>query len=87
MANEGEYDYIRGIPLKEAHEMRKDKAIIELQEQVRKLTLELEQIKGSVPFERGGHCHWELDVSSIDITYLFSYKEFDIEVLEEEEVQ
>jgi len=47
MANEGEGSYSRGIPLEQAHKMRRDKTIIKLQKQVRKLTRELEQVKGS----------------------------------------
>jgi len=42
MANEGEGSHSKGIPFEQAHEIRRDKAIIELQEQVRKLTKEHE---------------------------------------------
>jgi len=42
MTNDVEPYQPRGISLESAHEMRRDKAIIDLQEQVRKLIMELE---------------------------------------------
>jgi len=64
MANEGDPSYSRGIPLEQAHEIRRDKGILELKEHVRRLTRELEQVKGS---ERRSHDHQKLNVSPIDI--------------------
>jgi len=46
MANEREPSQPRGISLKQVHEMRMD-IIITPQHQIRKLTVELEQVKGS----------------------------------------
>ena len=46
--------------------MKIDNAIIALQEQLRKLNMELEWIKG---FERQAPHHRELDVNPIDIAY------------------
>jgi len=57
----------------QAHKMRKDKTIIELQEQLRKLTMELDQVKGFVPHKQQGYRHWELDASPTDIAYSSSY--------------
>jgi len=45
MANRGEASQLKGMSLKHAHEMRRHNAIITLQEQVRKLTIELKRIK------------------------------------------
>lgn len=42
MANEEDPCHSKGIPLEQAHELRRDKAIHELQEQVRRLTRQLE---------------------------------------------
>jgi len=42
MANKGEHSQPRGISLEQAHEMIRDKAIIDHQEQVRKVTMEPE---------------------------------------------
>jgi len=53
MANEEEPSQSRNISLKQAHEMRRDKTIIDLQERVRKPTMELEWVKGSA--HRGPH--------------------------------
>jgi len=47
MINDAEPSQPRGISLELASKMRRDKAIIDLQEQVRKLTMELERVKGS----------------------------------------
>jgi len=47
MANEGESSQSRSLSLEQAHEMRRDNVIIALQEQVRKLIMELDQVKGS----------------------------------------
>jgi len=49
MTNKREYSHNKGIPLELTYEMRKNKAIIKLQEQVRKLTMKLIQVKGSIP--------------------------------------
>jgi len=57
MANEGESSHSKGIPLKQANEIRRHKAIIELQEQVRKLIMELAGVKGFVPPEQQGYSH------------------------------
>ena len=46
MANEGEPSQPRRLSLEQAHEIRKDNAIMALQEQVEKHTRELEQVKG-----------------------------------------
>ena len=70
MSNDAEPSQPRGISLELAHEMRRDKAIVDLQEQVRKLTKELEWVKGSewwVPRPKG------LDVTPIDIAYSSSH--------------
>jgi len=48
MANERYTFHCRGIPLAQTHKIRRYKAIIELKEQVRKLTRELEQVRGSI---------------------------------------
>ena len=64
MTNDVEPSQSRGISLELAHERRRDKAIIDLQEQVRKLTMELERVKG---FERWVPWSRELDVNPIDI--------------------
>ena len=72
MSNDAEPSQPRGISLELVHEMRRDKAIIDLQEQVRKLTIKLEWVKGSkrrVPRPR------ELDVKPIDIAYSSSHKD------------
>ena len=72
MSNDMEPSQPSGISLELRHEMRRDKAIIDLQEQVRKLTMELERVKGSkrrVPRPR------ELDVNPIDIAYSSSHED------------
>jgi len=45
MANEGESSHPKGISLKQAYEMRRGKAITELQQQVRKLIMQLGGLK------------------------------------------
>jgi len=45
MANKGKASQPRGMSLEEAHEMRRGKAIINHQEQVRKLTTSLSRFK------------------------------------------
>ena len=62
----------RGISLELAYEMKRDKAIIDLQEQMRKLIMELERFKGS---ERQVLGPGELDVNPIDIAYSSSHKD------------
>ena len=47
MTNNGEPFEPRGTSLELTHEIRRDEATIELQEQIRKFTMELEQVKGS----------------------------------------
>jgi len=42
MTNDVEPSQLRGISLELTHETRRDKAIIDLQEQVRKLSMELD---------------------------------------------
>jgi len=46
MADEGKSPQPRGLSLEQAHEMSRDNAIITLQDQVRKFTLELERVRG-----------------------------------------
>ena len=79
MANEGDHSYSRGIHLERAYMMMRDNAILELQEQVRMLTRELEQARGSVPSRQRGHYSWEFYVSPIDIAYSSSYEDYDYE--------
>ena len=62
----------RGISLELAYEMKRDKAIIDLQEQMRKLIMELERFKGS---ERQVLGPGELDVNPIDIAYSSSHED------------
>ena len=62
--------------------MGRDKVIVELQEEVRKLTMELGQIKGTIPLKRWGQLNWELDVSHIDIAYSSSHEDYDVRVEE-----
>jgi len=52
--------------------MKKDNAIITLQVQVRKLTIELEQVRGFV--RRAPH-RWEFDHNLVDIAYSSSHKD------------
>ena len=47
MVVEGDASHSKSIPPYQAHQMRRDRAIIKLQEKVRKLTKELEQVRGS----------------------------------------
>jgi len=65
--------------------MRKDNAIIALQEKVRKLTLELEWVKGS---QHRAPRYWELDINPIDIAYVSSHKDHEDRgiTLEEEDL-
>jgi len=72
MTNGAESYQPRGVSLELAHEMRRDKAIIDLQEQVRKLIMELEQVKGS---ERRVSRPREHDVNPIGIAYLSSHED------------
>jgi len=72
MTNDAEPSQPRDISLELAHEIRRDKAIIDLQEQVSRFTMELERVKGSE--------HWvsrprELDVDPIDIGYSSSHED------------
>jgi len=74
MANKGDASHSRGIPPEHAHELRRDEAIIELHEQLRKLTKELEQVRGSAqqnPYRRGYY------VIPIEIAYYSSHEGFD----------
>jgi len=41
MAHERDPAHSRGTPLEQLHEMRRDKVILELQEQVKRITMEL----------------------------------------------
>ena len=50
--------------------MRRDSALIAIQEQLKKLTMELERVKG---FECWAPHHREFDVNPIDIAYISSY--------------
>jgi len=79
MANEGASSLFRGISLEQAHEVRREKIIIKLQEQVRRLTKELEQLKGSVCIGQRSHYRQEFDVSSNDIAYTSSHEDYDDE--------
>ena len=72
MTNDEETSQIRGISLKLAHEIRRHKAIIDLQEQVRRLSMELERVKGS---ERWVSRPREHDVNPIDIAYSSSHED------------
>jgi len=45
MVNKRVSFHSRGVLVKETHEIERDKAIIEFQEQVRKLTRELEEVE------------------------------------------
>jgi len=49
MVNEQDFSHSSGIPLKYAHDMIRDKAILQLQEQMWRLTREFEWVSGSVP--------------------------------------
>jgi len=72
VTNVAEPSQPRGISPQLAHEMRRDKATIGLQKQVRKLTVELQRDKRSerrVPRPR------ELDVNPIDITWSSSHED------------
>jgi len=72
MSKDAEPSQPRGISLELAHEMRRNKTIIDPQEEVRKLTIELERVKGSerwVPRPR------ELDVNPIDIAHSSSHED------------
>ena len=75
MANEVGSFHSKAIPPKQAHEIRRHSAI-ELQKQVRKLTKELEQVRGSAQWNPYRHSY---DINSIDIAYFFSYEDFDDE--------
>ena len=69
MSNDAEPSQTRGISLELAHEIRKDKAIIDFQEQGRKLTMVLERVKAS---ERWVSQPRELDVNPIGIGITYS---------------
>ena len=69
MANEGESSQPRSLSLEQAHEMSRDNAIIALQDQVRKLTMELERLK---EFECRAPQRWEFDYNLVDIAYCSS---------------
>jgi len=45
VANKGDVSHLKGVSPKQAHEIRIERAIIKLQEQVRKLTKELERVR------------------------------------------
>jgi len=47
IANKGESSQPESLSLKQAPKIRRDNAIIALQKKVRKLTMELERVKGS----------------------------------------
>jgi len=74
MTNDVEPSQHSGISPELAYEISRGKAIINLQEQVRKLTIELDRVKGSqrrVPPPR------ELDVNPIDIVYSSCHEDHD----------
>jgi len=54
--------------------MWRDKGIVELREQVRKLTKELQQLRGS---PQRNPCRRGYDVNPIDIAYCSSQEDFD----------
>jgi len=58
--------------LEQAHERRRDNAIIALQEQVMKLMMELKQIKGS---EHQALHHQKFDINPNDIAYSSSHED------------
>ena len=72
MTNDTEPSQPRGIFLELANEIRRDKTIIDLQEQVRKLTMELEQVKGS---KRRVSRPRELDINPIDVAHSSPHKD------------
>ena len=74
MTNDGEPSQPRGTSLELAYEKRRDKDIIDLYEQVRKLTMELERVK---EYERWVPWHRELDVNPIDVAYSSSHDDLD----------
>jgi len=76
MANKGDAPHFRGIPPKQAHEIKRDRAIIELQVHGRKFTRELEQVKG---FGQQNPYHKGYDVNPIDIMYLSPHEDIDDE--------
>jgi len=66
LSTKGDTFHFKGIPSNQSHEMRRDMTIVKLQEQIRNLTKELEEVRGSAqqnPYQRG------YDVNPIDITY------------------
>ena len=70
MVNDEEYSQPRNLSLEQAHEMRRYNAIIALQEQVRKLIMKLEQVRGS---ECWAPHRWEFGVNPVDSTYSSSH--------------
>jgi len=72
-ANEGDASHSKGSPLKQVHDMMRNRAIVELQ-QVRKLIRDLEQVKG---FEHRNHYHKGYDVNPINAAYSFSHENYD----------
>jgi len=72
MANEGESSQLRSLSLEQAHEMRRDNATIALQDQLSKLTIELEQLKGIE--HRAPHCG-EFNHNPVDIAYSSSHED------------
>ena len=74
MADEGDASHSKSIPPKQAHDI--GRALAELQEQLRKLTKEAEQVNGSAQrnsYQRG------YDVSPIDLIYSSTHQDFDDE--------
>jgi len=74
MTSEGNPSHSWNIPIKQAHEI--GRALVQLQEQMRKLTQEVAQVRGSTlwnPYRRGYNAHF------IDIEYSSSHEDFDDE--------
>jgi len=72
MATQGESSQPRSLFLEQTHEIRRDNATIALQDQIRRLTMELEWAKGFK--HRAPHCQ-EFDHNPIDIAYFSSHKD------------
>jgi len=71
MANDGESSHCKGMSLEQTHEMSIDNALNTRQEQVRKLIMELEHVKGSE--HRAPH-YWEFNHNPVAITYSCSHE-------------
>jgi len=72
MISEGKSSHSLNIPLKQPHEI--GRALVELQEQIRKLTQEVAQVTKFTPWNP---YHRGYDAHPIDIEYSSSYEDFD----------